>query len=211
LGIDHVEVVPNGVDTTYFTPSKSPTTTVYLLFTGTMNYEPNIEAARFLAADILPLIHKKFCFTKLHVVGMKPSKEVLNLASDQIVVHGAVPDVRPYFQEADVYIAPLLHGGGTRLKILEAAASGKAIVSTAFAFEGLSFVPGNDLLVADSATEFASAVTDLIENEDKKQHLGFKARQVSTCYDWDKIGSSFRTLIERIAGKFDYSKGYDMK
>jgi glycosyltransferase involved in cell wall biosynthesis len=196
LGIEHIAVVPNGVDTAFFTPSKVPSTKGYLLFTGTMNYQPNIEAVKLFAVKILPLIREKFPIVKLHVVGMKPSKEVLALASDDVIVHGAVPDVRPYFQEADIYVAPILHGGGTRLKILEAAASGKAITSTSFAFKRLDFTPGKDLLVADSVTEFASAVIYLIEKGDKKQLLGFRARKVSQNYDWDTIGASFQTLIE---------------
>jgi len=167
LGIEHVEVVPNGVDTKFFTPSEASTTKGYLLFTGTMNSPYNIEAVQFFTEKILPLIKEKIPEVKLHVVGQKPSKEVLSLASDKVVIYGTVSDVRPFFREAELYVVPLLYGGGTRLRILEAAACSKAIVTTAIGVEGLDFIPGKDLMVADSPTEFSKAVIKLIKNEDK--------------------------------------------
>ena len=164
-----------------------------------MNSPYNIEAVQFFAEQILPLIQEKIPEAKLHVVGQKPSKEVLSLASDSIIIHGTVPDVRPFFREAELYVVPLLYGGGTRLRILEAAACGKAIVTTSIGVEGLDFIPGKDLMVADSPTEFAKAVIKLIKNEDKRKYLGQRAQQVSRNYDWETIGSSFLRLIKEFA------------
>src|SRR5262249_34722231 len=126
-----------------------------LLFTGSMNYWPNQEAVQYFTKDVLPLIRQAIPATTFHVVGTSPSDEVRRLACEHVVVHGAVPDMRPYFRDAELVVVPLLSGGGTRLKILEAAASGKAIVSTSLGAEGLEFCPGRDLIIGDSPAELA--------------------------------------------------------
>lgn len=210
LGIKHIEVVPNGVDTSFFTPSETTTAGDSLLFTGTMSYPPNIEAVRFFTKDILPLIHRDMPNVRLHIVGMKPTEEVARLASDTTIIHGGVPDIRPYYANADIVVVPLLHGGGTRLKILEAAASGKAIVTTALGAEGLDFVPGKDLVIADSAADFAKAVLALAKDDTRRRELGRNARRTSLKYNWQKIGLELRTLLEQQVGT-EPTKGQTVK
>jgi polysaccharide biosynthesis protein PslH len=199
LGIDHVDVVPNGVDTSFFAPANASPDRDSLLFTGLMNYAPNVEAVQYFAHEIHPLIRRDRPEAKLHVVGNKPTDSVKALSSASVVVHGRVPDMRPYFQRATVVVVPLLHGGGTRLKILEAAASGKAIVTTSLGVEGLDFCSGQELVVADTPAAFADAVLRLLDDEAGRRHLGEGARTASLRYDWDVIGTGVRQLVEALA------------
>ena len=198
LGTERVDIVPNGVDTHFYVPDPGAGTPGHLLFTGLMNYEPNVEAVQFFTEEVLPLIRTAIPRAKLHIVGAKPAAEVSALASEGVVVHGFVPDLRPYYRDADVVVVPLLQGGGTRLKILEAAASGKAIVSTSLGAEGLDFVPGRDLMIGDSPPEFAEAVTHLMRDRARRHELGLRAREASLQYDWDRIGSQFCRVVEGI-------------
>jgi glycosyltransferase involved in cell wall biosynthesis len=195
LGVDHVRVVPNGVNTAQFHPDETGAPTSDLIFTGTMNYAPNVEAVKYFCAGILPLVHRQLPEVCLHIVGAKPTIEVKALATGQVVIHGSVPVVQPYFRRAAVAIVPLLHGGGTRLKILEAAASGKAIVSTSLGAEGLELRPGEDLIIADSPSEFANAIIQLLTDEDRREQLGHHAREAAERYDWDHIGKRLRALL----------------
>jgi glycosyltransferase involved in cell wall biosynthesis len=196
LGIDHVRVVPNGVDTSFFTPSDGPPTDGFLLFTGTMSYEPNIEAVEHCARLILPAIREEIPYARLHIVGADPTEQVRRLACEGVIVRGRVPDMRPYYQRAQVVVVPLCRGGGTRLKILEAAACGKAIVTTSIGVEGLDFEPGEDLDVADGAAEFARTIVALARDEARRSELGRRARLVSLKYDWADIGTELCELVE---------------
>ncbi len=192
-----VHVVPNGVDTEFFSPGAGHPQKGTLLFTGRMNYEPNADAAIYAAEKILPIVRQQVPDATLHIVGASPTPQVSALASDAVVVYGRVEDVRPHHQNAEVVIVPVRKGGGTRLKVLEAAAAGKAIVSTTLGIEGLSFRPGRDLLVADSPDDLAAAVVSLLGDPGRRAELGAHARTVACRYDWQEIGANFRKLIER--------------
>lgn len=196
LGVEHAQVAPNGVDTRFFMPSGDPPIPGYILFTGRMDYSPNVDAACYFGNEILPLIRQQLPQAKFHIVGLDPEAAVQELASDSVIVHGSVPDIRPFFRAAEVVVVPLRTGGGTRLKILEAAASGKAIVSTSLGAEGLAFRDGVELLVADSSLAFAQAVVSLIQEGARRRQLELRARTASETYDWERIGSRFCRMIE---------------
>ncbi len=202
LGIDRVSVVPNGVDTAFFSAADGehcvPRT---LLFTGILDYEPNVDAVVNFVRAILPLIRARVPDVTFEVAGANPTAEVLALAGDGVTVHGSVPDMRPYYERAEVVVVPLREGGGTRLKILEAGASGKAIVTTAVGVEGLDLEDGEDLIVADSPQQFAEAVVSLIENDSghgRRRQLERAARAAVLRYDWNGIGRRFCQLIETL-------------
>lgn len=195
LNIEHLRVIPNGVDTTAMTAGEAPVMPGYLLFTGMMNYEPNIEAVRYFVEEILPLIRAEVPYATLHIAGANPSAEVMALAAEDVYIHASVPDMRPYFRQACVVVAPLLHGGGTRLKILDAAACGKPIVSTRVGAEGLNFVEGRDLLLADSAQRFAKTVVALLTNPERQAELSQWARRAAEAYDWSGIASEFCSVM----------------
>lgn len=199
LGVQRVHIVPNGVDTRWFAPGENVTTPGQLLFTGQMSYAPNVEAVGYFVREILPKIRSEIPETCLHIVGNKPVREVQALAGSNVVVHGFVPDTRPFHRQAEVVVVPLLHGGGTRLKILEAAASGKAIVTTSFGVEGLALEHGQDLIVADSPDDFARAVVAILRDPSLRNRLGQRAREASPAYDWHTIQTEFRTIMESLA------------
>ena len=198
LGASSVHLVPNGVDTSYFMPSAMPIEEGSLLFTGRMNYPPNIDAACFFAAEILPLVRQAAPHARFHIVGADPAPEVRALASDDIVVHGRVTDVRPFLANSEVVVVPVRSGGGTRLKVLEAAASGKPIVSTRLGVAGLDF-GADDVLIADEARGFADAIVSLLRNADMRKAIGNRARQMSGRYEWSAIGEEFRAIVEQLS------------
>lgn len=204
LEVENAVVIPNGVDTAAMTPCGGPVTPGYLLFTGTMGYEPNVEAARYFTGSVLPLIRDQAPNATFHIAGINPAPEVHALASSTVFVHGFVPDMRPYFNQAEVVVVPLLHGGGTRLKILEAAACGKAIVSTPIGAEGLKFVDGRDLLLADSAPRFAKAVAGLLSDPSGRNQLSQSARRAAEEYDWSKIAYDFCSAINAAREQVSY-------
>jgi glycosyltransferase involved in cell wall biosynthesis len=202
LGAAHVHVVPNGVDTSYFTPSPATRPEAgALLFTGRMSYEPNADAACYFAHEVLPLVQREVAHARFHVVGAGPPPRVSALASAAVVIHGRVDDVRRYQWSSEVVVVPVRDGGGTRLKVLEAAACGQAIVSTTLGVEGLPFRAGRDLLVADSAADFAAAVVALLRAPGRRAELGGRARAVACTCDWAPIGESFRRILEETVVK----------
>lgn len=184
-----VIVVPNGVDPGYFSPSDSPSHRPTLVFSGSMNYGPNIDAVVWFYRDIFPAIRREWSEASFVVVGYEPSGEVLALGHDtQVQVTGYVEDVRPYLAESAVVIVPLRHGSGTRLKILEAWAMGKAVVSTRLGAEGLQARDGENILLADTAEEFARAVLHLSQNPRLADRIGRTGRDfVERRYGWDAI------------------------
>jgi glycosyltransferase involved in cell wall biosynthesis len=198
LGVEQIAVVPNGVDTRYFTSSHDDAEHAYLLFTGAMNYRPNVEAVAGFVGDILPLILPALPEATFHVVGASPPREVRALANHYVFVHGLVPDMRPFHQRASVVVVPLTRGGGTKLKVLEAAAMGKSIVTTSVGAEGLQFRDNRELIVADSAAHFARAVVQLANDAAGRRTLGERARRVALQYDWEIIGDRLCQVVESL-------------
>lgn len=188
-------VVPNGVDVEYFTPHQKngrPT----LIYTGGMNMFANRDAVLYFLEKMWPLIKKAVPTVRFFAVGQDPPKELLDIAArdPQVVVTGYVTDVRPFVWDATVYVVPLRVGGGTRLKVLDAMAMGKAIVSTSIGCEGLDVKPDVHLLVADEPAAFADKTIQLLRDAELRARLGRNARElVEQCYSWKKIG---RQLIE---------------
>ena len=178
-------VVPNAVDTEYFAPTDDRPERQTLLFFGTMGYHPNVDAMLSFLRDALPLVKRTHPGARLVIVGSSPPREIQQWAGPDVIVAGAVDDVRPYLSRARVVIVPLRIGGGTRLKILEAMAMRKAVVSTSLGAEGLDVTDGRELLIADGAHAFAASVAEVLDDDDLTDRLGSAARQlVETRYDW---------------------------
>ena len=182
-------VVPNGVDVERFAPADAQDEIAgRVVFTGTMDYHPNEQAARFFAEQCWPLVRAARPDATWAVVGANPPASVTRLADDAagIIVTGSVPTTRPYIAQAQVTIAPLLVGGGTRLKILEALAMGKAMVATSLGAEGLELIPGEHLLIADQPAAFAQAVVSALDDADLRARLGAAGRAaVVRRYSWE--------------------------
>jgi glycosyltransferase involved in cell wall biosynthesis len=149
-----------------------------LVFTGSMDWYPNEDGILHFINYVLPLIRRKVPDASLTVVGRNPTNRIIAAASDAVVtVTGTVPDVRPYMSRSAVYVVPLRVGGGTRMKIFEAIAMGKAVVSTTVGAEGLPLIDGRHYLKADSPKHFAEAVLGLLEDPAKRKSLGDAGRE----------------------------------
>lgn len=193
-----IEVVPNGVDVEFFQHTPAPSTSNQIIFTGAMNYYPNIDAVLTFAKNCWPFIHAQVPQVTWKIVGREPPSEVKNLGElPGVTVTGGVPDVRPYLAESAVALAPLQVGSGTRLKILEAFATGKAVVSTSIGCEGLAIEPGKHLLISDQPEEFAAAVIHLLQNPTLRNELGDAGRAlVETEYSWSGCGAQLLRILE---------------
>lgn len=195
-----VEVVPNGVDGAYYktvVPSKGDA----LVFVGSMDYHANISGILFFVSEVLPILVKVRPKLKVYVVGKNPPEEITSLSSEAMVVTGAVDDVRPMLSKGAVSIVPLLVGGGTRLKILEAMAAGLPVVSTPLGAEGLSARDGREILIADSPEDFAGRVLHLLENAGERERLADSGRKFALAnYDWRVIGCRLEGLVTELAG-----------
>jgi glycosyltransferase involved in cell wall biosynthesis len=147
-----------------------------LLFVGSFIHPPNVDAALRLARVILPRVRRVCPDVRLEIVGASPPPELVALASDVVRVTGAVPAVAPHLDRAAVVLAPIVLGGGVRVKMLEALASGKAVVASTRATEGISARPGEELIVADGEADTAAAVVELLQDEAARRELAASAR-----------------------------------
>jgi glycosyltransferase involved in cell wall biosynthesis len=180
-------VVPNGVDVDFFHPSprSAPRERRTLLFFGAIDYYPNTDAMLFFLRDVLPGLVARDPHLRLCIVGRRPPESILAQRSANVEVVGVVDDVRPWIERADVVVVPLRIGGGTRLKVLEAMAMGKAVVSTSLGVEGLEVVADRDVLIADDAATFAAQIARMLEDPEGAQRIGASARRlVASRYSW---------------------------
>ena len=199
-------VVPNGVDIAYFTPDPAPVTPT-LIYTGGMNMFANRDAVMWFLAEVWPAISAARPEVQFCVVGQDPPKELkaAALRDPRIVVTGYVDDIRPFVRKAAVYVVPLRVGGGTRLKVLDAMASGKAIVSTSVGCEGIDVEAGEHLLVADTPQAFAQTTLALLADSAQQRRLGAAARtHVEQRYGWSAMGDR---LMDAYAQALDYHRG----
>lgn len=201
-----VEAVPTGVDTAFFADSghsSQKEDPAHLVFTGSMDWLPNEDAMLFFCRQTLPLIRAQVPRVTLAIVGRAPSPTVQALAAiEGVSVTGRVDDVRPYIRDGAVFIVPLRIGGGTRLKIFEAMAMGKAVVSTTVGAEGLPLVNGRHLVLADEPAAFANAIVDLLRDPERRRGLGAAAKAlVVERYDWSAVAVPFEQLLMRFADR----------
>lgn len=197
----NVEEVPNGVDITYFTPQNVIEDPNSLIFVGSMNWYPNIEAIHFFYNDVWSLLKSKIPNCVLHIVGANPPESIRNYAADSpnIFVHGYVDDVRPFISKAAVYICPIRDGGGTKLKLLDAFSMGKAVVAHPVACEGINVTAGQDVMFAETPAQYVDAIIDLFDNQPLRKELGVNARRmVELNYSYISIGKAMSTLYEKL-------------
>jgi glycosyltransferase involved in cell wall biosynthesis len=194
-------VVPNGVDTGFFTPGDEDLSAEgNVVFVGGTTWFPNKDALQFFSESILPAVRAKSPGCTATWVGRATEKERSGFGQVAgLSLTGYVPDVRPYVQRAGCFVVPLRVGGGTRLKILDAWAMGKAVVSTSIGCEGLDAVDGENILVRDSPEDFAEAVSDVLLNMELRNRLGRKARAtVESTYSWTVIGKKMHHVYENL-------------
>jgi len=196
-GAEAVFDVPTGVDVEFFRPGEVKTLAHSMVFTGSMDWLPNDDAIRYFTRDIMPLIKQKVPDATLTVVGRNPTPALLELGKSDpsLVITGRVEDVRPYMKTAAAYVVPLRIGGGTRLKIFEAMAMEKAVVSTTVGAEGLQLTDGVELLLADEPRAFADAVAKVLTDSSYAVELGQRAASiVRKNYGWRQVTESFVSI-----------------
>jgi sugar transferase (PEP-CTERM/EpsH1 system associated) len=194
-------VVQTGVDTSYFAPVPSAgARPAHLVFTGSMDWLPNEDGMLYFVREILPRIRQIEPDVTLSIIGRTPTAAVRRLADEAgIEVTGRVDDVRPHIADGSVYVVPLRIGGGTRLKIFEAMAMGKAVVSTTVGAEGLPVTSGQNVMIADEPARFAHAVIHLIRDTESRRRIEAEARRlVVERYDWSAVAQDFEQAFARI-------------
>lgn len=196
-------VVPNGVDLERYRFRQTPSTEKMVFFVGDLSWPPNAEAVRWFGDKVWPLLRRRRPDCASEVVGREPPSSLRRLASADFRLLGEQSDTRPFWNRAAVAVVPLQAAGGTRLKILEAAACGVPVVSTSVGAEGLSLRPGSEILIADKAGEFAEAVARLLDATPEGRRLAAAARaRVEREYSWPAIGRAFaRELLRRSRGR----------
>jgi glycosyltransferase involved in cell wall biosynthesis len=172
------------------------------VFTGTLNYAPNVQGIRWFAERVWPIVRGQVPEVTLDVVGRDPSPPVKALGRiDGITVRGAVPEIAPYLARAHVVVIPVLTGAGIRVKIIEGMAAGRAMVSTSRGAEGLPHLEaGKHLLIADSPQDFASAVIRVLHDSALRNRLADAARDLfERAYDWRRLGDQEEAVIRMAA------------
>jgi sugar transferase (PEP-CTERM/EpsH1 system associated) len=197
-----VALVPNGVDVSHFAALPPTTGSRRIVFSGLMNYPPNADAVLWFCDAVLPLVVRRYPDVRFSIVGDKPTAPVARLARrPNVDVTGRVPDVRPYLADAAVAVVPVKSGAGTRLKILEAMAMQRPVVATTLGAEGLEIAPGKNILLGDSAHEFAEQVCAVLADSQLAGRLGREGRRlVEERYDWTSCLSGLNDLYGSLAG-----------
>lgn len=192
-----ISVVPTGVDVQQF--RNEPTSEPYpmVMFVGAMDWEPNIDAVEYFSAEIWPAVLRRVPEARFRIVGRNPDGRVQRLASDSVEITGRVNSVVDQFREAAVVIVPLRIGGGTRLKIYEAMAAGKAVVSTAVGAEGLDVHHGSDIVLADKPEIFAEAITTFLLDVPLRRRFEQAAAELASRYDWAPVARRFSEVLEQ--------------
>jgi glycosyltransferase involved in cell wall biosynthesis len=193
----HISVVPTGVDLHRFhpDPAQAPAQPL-VMFVGAMDWMPNVDAVEYFCREIWPAIETRVPGARFRIVGRNPLPKVRNLASSSIEVTGEVPSVVEHLRDAAVVVVPLRVGGGTRLKIYEAMATGRAVVSTTVGAEGLDVRDGEDIVLADNPVHFSEKVATLLENLPLRQRYERKAAACAARFDWPAVGAKFEEILE---------------
>ncbi len=192
-------VVPNGVDASYFRGDASAVEHDSIVFTGVMRYLPNSDGMLWFLREIFPLVQAAVPNVKVYVVGGDPPPELLALNSDRIVVTGSVDDVRPFINRAAACIVPLRMGGGTRLKVVEALAMEKPVISTTLGVEGIDVRHGETAMIADDPAAFASSVIDVLGDRGLRAKLTIAGYELMmNRYEWSVVGRSLEEAYKEL-------------
>lgn len=198
-----ITVVPTGVDTEKYRAAPSASGNPPLIvFTGSMDWEPNIDAVEYFCTDIFPTVLATFPTARFQIVGRNPHARVRKLASPSVEVTGTVPSVAEYLRNATVVIVPLRIGGGTRLKIFEAMAMRKALISTSIGAEGLDVTSGKDCLLADDANLFAKAILTVLREPALRRTYEDNAVALAARYDWSQIALRFTDALSKAINEY---------
>jgi polysaccharide biosynthesis protein PslH len=190
FGVKNVSTIPTGVDADYFRPRNVPEEAGKLVFVGSMDWYPNEDGILWFLREVFPQITKQVPKASLTVVGRNPSPTLKAIAANQpgVTLTGRVDDVRTYVAQAEAVIVPLRVGGGTRIKIPEAMAMAKTVISTRIGAEGLPFENRNEIVLEDEPSGFAAAAVELLKNGELRRAIGKAARErVVREHSWESV------------------------
>ncbi len=194
-----VEVIPNGVDLEYFVPSGQEPDTPSLLFTGNYGYRPNLDAALRLVREIFPGVRQAVPQAELILVGPNPPQQLRDLKGPGIQVVGGVPDLRPYFENAMLYVSPLMLGAGIKNKILEAMAMQKAVVATPLSCDGIDVTQGRNVILAEQPQDFVRLIVRLLKEPTLRVQIAQGGRQlVEERYTWRFVADAYEALYDTV-------------
>lgn len=194
-----VVTVPNGVDVEYFRKGTIEQVSGRLIFVGTLSWYPNAEAVRFIANEVWPLLMEQLPDTSVDIIGANPPAELEKLAAQnpRFRVLGFVDDIRPNMDQAEIYVCPITDGGGTKLKVLDAFAMGKAVIANPVACEGIDVEDGETVCFAETAQQFVDAILALRGDDGRRALMGEKARKLAEDrYAYRAIGDYLASLVE---------------
>jgi sugar transferase (PEP-CTERM/EpsH1 system associated) len=197
-----LSVIPNGVDLDYFSPKLNEimeSKQSILIFTGMMDYFPNIEAVQFFCDSIFPTITKVLPQVQFYIVGRNPTWQVRRLSNrPQVIVTSSVPDVRPYLAKATVSVAPFRTSRGVQNKVLEALAMGLPVVGTSLAFQGMKTTVSDGIRIADDPEKFGREVLSLLTDSDLQRQCSIQARKyVEQYHQWQDHAACLETLLQK--------------
>ncbi len=201
FGLREVYDVPTGVDTEFFQPLGGVVNPRELVFTGSMDWLPNEDGMVYFVENILPIVRRSIPDVELTIVGRNPTRQLVSMseADPKIKVTGRVDDIRPYVDRAAASIVPLRIGGGTRLKIYEAMAMARPVISTTVGAEGLPLTDGEDLFIADAPEDFAERIVRVLSNGQLASRMGDRARAVvCSRVGWSHAADRFAEICERV-------------
>ena len=196
--LSHISVVPTGVDLSkyQYDPDLAPEDPL-VIFTGSMDWEANIDGVEYFCRDIWPRVLTRVPEARFRIVGRDPHPRVRRVASESVEVTGTVPSIIDHMRQAAVLVVPLRIGGGTRIKIYEGMAMGKATVSTSVGAEGLDVQHGRDVLLGDDPVSFADAIVNLLRDGNLRRKFGGAAAATARQYDWSVIAARFVEVLEK--------------
>ena len=196
----NITVVPTGVDLAQYSPDPNASETAPLVtFVGAMDWEPNMDGVEYFCGEIWPVIRAEVPEARFRIVGRNPGRRVQRWASGTVEVTGQVSSVVEHLRQSAVVIVPLRIGGGTRLKIYEAMATAKPVVSTTVGAEGLDVKHGRDIILADDVRSFSQAVVMLLRDADLRRRYGRAAADTASRFDWSAIGQRFDQVLRSVA------------
>lgn len=200
-GSSNIDLLRNGVDLdTFKSDGHEYSNNTTLLFTGNMDYAPNVDAVGYFVKDIFPIITSKFPKVKFIIAGQRPVKQVLDLKADTIEITGFIPDLKVMYQQAAIVVSPLRFGAGTQNKVLEAMAMGIPVVSGNIGFEGLEIENGEGVFLETSTAGFANKVLELLESESLRKQTGMKGNRVAReKFSWDIISLQLERYCKAVA------------
>ena len=196
-----ITVIPNSLDVQQFGREETEAIPSDIVFSGKMDYRPNVDAVLWFVAEVWPLIRQERPSTTFTIVGQKPHARLDRVRNEPgIRLTGWVERVEPYLVGGQVFILPFRVGSGTRLKLIEAMAAGKAVVSTAVGAEGFPVQHNRELLLVEDSVAMATAVLHLLNQPKERQRLGRAAQQFAQQYDWRVIVPKFLEIYAELKG-----------